>query len=103
MGPYFEEFAVGQRFEHQVRRIDTETDNPLFSALTTNPAAIHLDAEYCEDGPFGERSVNGVFTLERRVGLSVYDTIVGTTIGNLGREAVKFPRPVRVGDTRKPS
>ncbi len=43
-GLYFEEFAVGQRFEHLVRRTVTETDNLLFSALTMNPAALHLDA-----------------------------------------------------------
>ena len=71
MGLYFEEFTVGQRFEHQVRRTVTETDNLLFSALTMNPAAIHLDAEYCRDTPFGERIVNSVFTLGLLVGLSV--------------------------------
>ena len=99
MGLYFEEFTVGQRFEHQVRRTVTETDNLLFCALTMNPAAIHLDAEYCRDTPFGERIVNSVFTLGLLVGLSVYDTTFGTTIGNLGWEEVRFPRPVRVGDT----
>ena len=99
MGLYFEEFSVGQRFEHQVRRTVTETDNLLFSALTMNPAAIHLDAQYCRDSPFGERIVNSVFTLGLLVGLSVYDTTFGTTLGNLGWEEVKFPRPVRIGDT----
>ncbi len=99
MGLYFEEFTVGQRFEHQVRRTVTETDNLLFCALTMNPAAIHLDAEYCRDTPFGERIVNSVFTLGLMVGLSVYDTTFGTTIGNLGWDEVKFPHPVRVGDT----
>ena len=99
MGLYFEEFTVGQRFEHQVRRTVTETDNLLFCALAMNPAAIHLDAEYCRDTPFGERIVNSVFTLGLLVGLSVYDTTLGTTIGNLGWDEVKFPHPVRVGDT----
>ncbi len=99
MGLYFEEFTVAQRFEHRVRRTVTETDNLLFSALTMNPAAIHLDAEYCRDTPFGERIVNSVFTLGLLVGLSVYDTTYGTTIGNLGWDEVKFPRPVRIGDT----
>ena len=97
MGLYFEEFTVGQRFEHRVRRTVTETDNLLFSALTMNPAAIHLDAEYCRETPFGERIVNSVFTLGLLVGLSVYDTTYGTTIGNLGWDEVKFPRPVRIG------
>ena len=98
-GLYFEEFTVGQRFEHRVRRTVTETDNLLFSALTMNPAALHLDAEYSKGTPFGERIVNSVFTLGLLVGLSVYDTTYGTTIGNLGWEEVRFPRPVLIGDT----
>ena len=98
-GLYFEQFDVGQRFEHLVRRTVTETDNLLFSALTMNPAAIHLDAEYSRGTPFGERIVNSVFTLGLLVGLSVYDTTYGTTVGNLGWEEVRFPRPVLIGDT----
>ena len=98
-GLYFEEFEVGQRFEHLVRRTVTETDNLLFSALTMNPAAIHLDAVYAKGTPFGERIVNSVFTLGLLVGLSVYDTTYGTTIGNLGWEEVRFPKPVLIGDT----
>jgi acyl dehydratase len=98
-GLYFEQFEQGQRFEHVVRRTVTETDNLLFSALTMNPAALHLDAEYAKTTPFGERIVNSVFTLGLLVGLSVYDTTYGTTLGNLGWEQVKFPHPVLVGDT----
>ena len=98
-GLYFEQFEVGQRFEHLVRRTVTETDNLLFSALTMNPAALHLDAEYCKGTPYGERVVNSVFTLGLLVGLSVYDTTYGTTLGNLGWEEVKFPKPVLIGDT----
>jgi acyl dehydratase len=98
-GLYFEEFEVGRRFEHKVRRTVTETDNLLFSALTMNPAAIHLDAEYSKGTPFGQPLVNSVFTLGLMVGLSVYDTTFGTTIANLGWEEVKFPKPVFIGDT----
>ena len=98
-GLYYEEFSVGQRFEHLVRRTVTETDNLLFCALTMNPAAIHLDAEYAKGTPFGERIVNSVFTLGLLTGLSVYDTTFGTTLGNLGWEEVRFPRPVLIGDT----
>jgi acyl dehydratase len=98
-GLYFEQFEVGQQFDHLVRRTVTETDNLLFSALTMNPAALHLDAEYAKGTPFGERIVNSVFTLGLMVGISVYDTTFGTTLGNLGWEEVKFPRPVKVGDT----
>ncbi len=102
-GLYFEQFEVGQRFEHLVRRTVTETDNLLFSALTMNPAALHLDAEYAKGTPFGERVVNSVFTLGLLVGLSVYDTTYGTTLGNLGWDEVKFPRPVLIGDTLRAS
>jgi acyl dehydratase len=98
-GLYYEQFEVGMRFEHIVRRTVTETDNLLFSALTMNPAALHLDAEYSKSTPFGERIVNSIFTLGLLVGLSVYDTTLGTTLGNLGWDEVKFPRPVLVGDT----
>jgi len=98
-GLYFEEFEVGRRFEHKVRRTVTETDNLLFSALTMNPAAIHLDAEYSKGTPYGQPLVNSVFTLGLMVGLSVYDTTFGTTVANLGWDEVKFPKPVFVGDT----
>jgi acyl dehydratase len=64
-----------------------------------NPAAIHLDAEYSKGTPFGERIVNSLFTLGLLIGLSVYDTTFGTTIGNLGFEEVRFPKPVLPGDT----
>jgi acyl dehydratase len=98
-GLYFEQFTVGQKFEHKVHRTVTETDNLLFSALTMNPAAIHLDAEYSKGTPYGKPLVNSVFTLGLMVGLSVYDTTFGTTLANLGWEDVKFPKPVFVGDT----
>src|SRR5262249_39931899 len=98
-GLYFEDFEVGEGFEDPVRPPVTETDNLLISTLTMNPAAIHLDAEYSRGTPFGERIVNSVFTLGLLVGLSVYDTTYGTTLGNLGWDEVKFPRPVLIGDT----
>jgi acyl dehydratase len=75
-GLYFEEFSVGQRFVHAIRRTVTEADNVFFSALTHNPAALHL-----------------------MVGISVHDTTLGTTVGNLGWDEVRFPLPVFHGDT----
>ena len=98
-GLYFDEFEPGQSFEHAVRRTVTEADNVLFSTLTMNPAALHLDAEYARGTPFGQRIVNSLLTLGLLVGLSVYDTTFGTTIGNLGFEEVRFPKPVLHGDT----
>jgi acyl dehydratase len=98
-GLYFEDFVVGQTFKHEVRRTVTDMDNVLFSALTHNPAAIHLDVEYAKTTEFGKPLMNSIFTLGLVVGLSVYDTTLGTTVGNLGWEEVKFPRPVFTGDT----
>jgi len=98
-GLYYEQFEIGRRFEHPVHRTVTETDNLLFSALTMNPAALHLDAEYMKNTPFGKPLVNSVFTLGLMVGISIYDTTFGTTVANLGWENVRFPKPVFVGDT----
>lgn len=99
-GLYYEEFSVGQVFEHAVRRTVTEMDNVLFSALTHNPAPLHIDEEYCrEHTEFGQRIVNSAFTLGLMVGVTVEETTLGTTIGNLGWNEVRFPRPVFHGDT----
>lgn len=99
-GLFYEEFFIGQTFEHPIRRTVTETDNLLFTALTHNPARLHLDEEYCKnETEFGTRIVNSTFTLALMVGVTVYDTTLGTTSGNLGWEEVKFPRPVFHGDT----
>lgn len=98
-GLWFEEFYVGQRFAHAVRRTVTETDNLLFSTLTHNPAALHLDAEAMKTSEYGQRIVNSVFTLGLMVGVSVGETTLGTTIANLGWDEVRFPAPVFIGDT----
>lgn len=98
-GLYFEEFKIGQVFRHDVRRTVTETDNVLFSTMTHNPAAIHLDAEYASSTEFGRPLMNSAFTLGLMVGISVADTTLGTTVGNLGWDEVRFPKPVFAGDT----
>jgi acyl dehydratase len=98
-GLYFEQFEMNYIFRHDIRRTVTETDNLLISTLTHNPASIHLDAEYCKTTEFGRPLMNSVFTLGLMVGISVGDTTLGTTIGNLGWDEVRFPRPVFVGDT----
>lgn len=99
-GLYYEEFSVGQTFEHPVRRTVTEMDNVLFSALTHNPAALHIDEEYCrEHTEYGQRIVNSAFTLGLMVGVTVEQTTLGTTVGNLGWNEVRFPKPVFHGDT----
>jgi acyl dehydratase len=98
-GLWFEELAVGQVFDHAIRRTVTETDNLLFSTLTHNPARLHLDAEYMKGTEFGQVLVNSTFVLGLMVGVSVGDTTLGTAIANLGWDEVRFPRPVFVGDT----
>jgi acyl dehydratase len=98
-GLYFEEFEVGRRFVHDIRRTVTETDNVLFSTMTHNPAAVHLDAEAGRASPYGQVLVNSIFTLGLMTGVSVGDTTLGTTIANLGWDEVRFPKPVFIGDT----
>lgn len=98
-GRYYEGFRIGEVIQHAVRRTVTEIDNTLFSTLTMNTAAIHLDYEYAKTTEFGRPLVNSVFTLGLVVGISVNDTTLGTTVGNLGWEEVKFPKPVFIGDT----
>ncbi|MEY2952488.1 MAG: hypothetical protein RLZZ401_575 [Pseudomonadota bacterium] len=98
-GLWFEQFSVGQSFEHEIRRTVLESDNMWFSNATCNPAALHIDAEYCKGTEFGKPVVNSLFTLGLVIGLSVQDTTLGTTIANLGMTDVRFPAPVFAGDT----
>jgi acyl dehydratase len=99
-GKFFEEFHVGQLFKHDIRRTITEADNVWFSAITHNPAYLHLDEEYCRtETEFGQRLVNSCFTLALMVGISVGETTLGTAIANLGWDDVRFPKPVFHGDT----
>lgn len=98
-GLYFEEFKVGQKFVHDIRRTVLDVDNLLFSALTYNPAAVHIDHHAAALTEFGKPLVNSVFTLGLVIGLSIHDTTLGTTVANLGMSETVFPKPVFVGDT----
>lgn len=98
-GRWFEQFQEGEVIVHDTRRTVTETDNVIFTTLSMNPAAIHLDHDYSSRTEFGKPLINSVFTLGLVVGLTVGDTTLGTTVGNLGFEEVKFPKPVFAGDT----
>jgi acyl dehydratase len=98
-GLYFEEFFVGQTFEHALSRTVTEMDNVLFSTLTMNPQPLHLDEEFAKTTEFGQRLVNSLFTLGLLIGMTVGETTLGTTIANLGMDKVAFPKPVFHGDT----
>lgn len=98
-GKYFEELEVGMEFEHLPGRTVTETDNLLFSTLTLNPQPLHLDREFAASTEHGQILVNSIFTLGLVIGLSVGDTTLGTTLGNLGFDKTTFPNPVFLGDT----
>ncbi|GAA4158037.1 MaoC family dehydratase [Gryllotalpicola daejeonensis] len=98
-GLYFEEFEEGAVYVHRPGRTVSEADNVLFTTLTMNSQSLHLDAEWSEGTEFGERLVNSMFTLSTMVGLSVGQLTQGTIVANLGFGEVRFPHPVRVGDT----
>ncbi|EME65026.1 MaoC family dehydratase [Rhodococcus ruber] len=98
-GLWFEEFEVGTVYEHRPGRTVTEADNVAFTTMTMNTQALHLDAAYSSGTEFGERLVNSMFTLSTLVGLSVAQLTQGTIVANLGFSEIKFPAPVRHGDT----
>ena len=98
-GLYYEEFEIGMEFNHALTRTVTETDNLMFCAMTHNPQPLHLDEEFSKGTEFGQRIVNSLFTLGLVIGVSVDDTTLGTTFGNLGMNEVRFQNPVFHGDT----
>ena len=99
-GLYFEAFEPGRVFRHGLTRTVTQMDNMLFSNMTLNPQPLHIDAHFCEtETEWGRPIVNSLFTLGLMIGISVNDTTIGTTIGNLGMTDVTFPAPVFEGDS----
>lgn len=98
-GKYYEELEVGQRFQHELGRTLTEMDNILFSSLTMNTQPLHINEDYASKTRFGQRIVNGIFTLGVVVGITVPDLTQGTIVANLGYESVNHPHPLYHGDT----
>ena len=98
-GLWFEEFSEGQTFRHELTRTVTEADNTMFSLMSMNPQPLHIDAHFAAGTEWGQRLFNSMFTFAIMVGLSVQDTTLGTTAGNLGFSEVTFPAPVFHGDT----
>ncbi|WP_416839645.1 MaoC family dehydratase [Haloferax sp. DFSO52] len=98
-GLYYEEFEVGQTIEHEKRRTVSEADNQQFCDMTMNQQPLHLDAEFAAETQFGERLVNGLYTMSLAVGISVPDTTDGTIVANLSYDEVSHPKPVFHGDT----
>ncbi len=97
-GRYFEEFAVGDTYEHRPGRTISESDNAWFALLTMNTHPIHFDAEYAKHTEFGRPLVVSTLTLSVLVGMSVSD-ISQKAVANLGWDKVRLPRPVFAGDT----
>ena len=99
-GLYFEEFVVGARYLHRPGRTATEADNVLFTTLTMNTQALHLDAAFAStQEPYRERLMNSMWTLSTMVGASVAQLTQGTLVAQLGLGDVRFPHPVLHGDT----
>lgn len=100
-GKHWEDWTIGDRIDHPIRRTVTETDNLLFTVMTHNPQPLHLDAEAAKASEFGRILVNGTFTFALMVGLSVGDTTLGTLVANLGYDKLVMPKPVFIGDTMR--
>lgn len=100
-GLWFEEYEVGTAYLHRPGRTMTEADNVLFTTLTMNTQALHLDAAWAAQQPGfgGQRLMNSMHTLSTLVGLSVTQLTQGTIVANLGFSEVSFPKPVLHGDT----
>ncbi|MFD5225391.1 MaoC family dehydratase [Microbacterium sp. NPDC058342] len=99
-GLFFEEFELGARYLHRPGRTATETDNVLFTTLTMNAQALHLDAAFsASQEPFGQRLMNSMWTLSTMVGASVAQLTQGTLVAQLGLSDITFPHPVFHGDT----
>lgn len=98
-GRYLEEFVVGEVIRHELTRTVTEGDNIQFCAMTMNPQPLHVDYAFAAQSMHGKPLVNGMFTFSLMMGLTVIETTLGTTEGNLGFESVEFPAPVFYGDT----
>jgi len=98
-GTYYEAFTVGETIAHPRRRTISESDNQRFCDMTMNQQPLHLDAEFAAETDFGERVVNGLYTLSLAVGLTIPETTDGTIVANLGYDEVEHPAPVFHGDT----
>ena len=98
-GLYYDELEVGARYLHRPGRTATEADNVLFSSVTMNTQALHLDAAFSASQPFGQRLMNSMWTLATMVGASVSQITQGTLVAQLGLSEISFPAPLFHGDT----
>ncbi|WP_102158551.1 MaoC family dehydratase [Zhihengliuella halotolerans] len=98
-GRYLDELEAGDVYVHSPGRTMTETDNVLFTTMTMNTQALHLDAAWSAKQPLGARLVNSMFTLATLVGQSVAQVTQGTIVAQLGLSDIRFPAPLFHGDT----
>lgn len=98
-GKFYEDLEPGMTFKHSSGRTVTESDNVLFSMLTMNSQALHINEDFASKTQFGKRIVNGIFTMGLVVGLTVADLTDSTIVANLGYDTVRHPHPVFHGDT----
>ena len=97
-GRFFDDFVVGDIYEHRPGRTISETDNTWFTLLTMNTHPVHFDAAYAAKSEFGKPLVNSCLTLSMVVGMSVSD-LSQQAVANLGWNDIKLTAPVFVGDT----
>lgn len=98
-GKYYEELEVGVVIRHGLARTITEMDNVLFCSLTMNTQPLHLNEDFAANTQFGQRIVNGIYTLGLATGITVPELTEGTLVANLGYENVTHPHPMFHGDT----
>lgn len=98
-GLWLEEFIPGTVLRHAITRTVTESDNVNFSVQTMNPQPLHVDRHFSQSTEWGQPLVNSILTLGIMIGISVHETTLGTTVGNLGMSDVRFPHPMFHGDT----
>ena len=97
-GRFYEDFVVGDVYEHPLGRTVTQTDNAWFTLLTQNTAPVHFDHRYASQTEFGRPLVNSAFTIALVTGQSVSD-ISQNVMANLGWDEVRLPHPLFEGDT----
>jgi len=98
IGRYYEDFEVGDVYEHRPGRTITEADNINFSLMTMNQHPMHCDSAYAAQSEFGKPLVNSGLTVAIVLGMTVAD-VSGKAIANLGWESIKLTGPVFPGDT----
>jgi acyl dehydratase len=97
-GRFYEDFEVGDVYQHLLGRTISESDNTWFTLLSMNPNQLHFNQEYGARTDFGRRLVNSTLTLSIVTGLSVSD-ISQNVFANLGWDEVRLPHPLFIGDT----